>query len=214
MITQTAVGDRLRRIYLTSSSSKIFLTPHTQNPINLVGLRIGTISLATIVGLLSVSQILRISVGEGPVGGVGEMAIKHLEVELRARLRISMLKTSQAFPLSIIKQLPRVGAVGLPEAEVCLGAAILITPEATKEVDEVVSLLVEVVNAVQDEDGGIGKRFVFFTFTFNTDVHRLFQSNRTRESSVAISPQWSMLEEIEFHRLAKLKLEVDEPEDL
>jgi hypothetical protein len=31
---------------------------------------------------------------------------------------------------------------------------------------------------------------------------------------VAISPQWTMLEEIEFHRLAKLKLEVDEPEEL
>ena|ERR1700722_3930084 len=40
------------------------------------------------------------------------------------------------------------------------------------------------------------------------------QNNRTRESSVAISPQWSMLEEIEFHRLAKLRLEVDPPEDL
>jgi hypothetical protein len=40
------------------------------------------------------------------------------------------------------------------------------------------------------------------------------QTNRTRESSVAISPQWTMLEEIEFHRLAKLKLEVDEPEDM
>ncbi|KIJ69870.1 hypothetical protein HYDPIDRAFT_184400 [Hydnomerulius pinastri MD-312] len=40
------------------------------------------------------------------------------------------------------------------------------------------------------------------------------KNNRTRESSVAISPQWSMLEEVEFHRLAKLKLEVDEPEDI
>jgi translation initiation factor 3 subunit D len=55
--------------------------------------------------------------GGGPAGGVGEMAIKRLEVELRARLRISMLKTSQAFPLSIIKRLPLVEA-GLPEAEV------------------------------------------------------------------------------------------------
>lgn len=42
----------------------------------------------------------------------------------------------------------------------------------------------------------------------------LVQNNRTRESSVAISPSWSMLDEIEFHRLAKLRLEVDEPEDL
>ncbi|EIW76229.1 translation initiation factor eIF-3 subunit D [Coniophora puteana RWD-64-598 SS2] len=40
------------------------------------------------------------------------------------------------------------------------------------------------------------------------------KNNRTRESSVAISPSWQMLEEIEFHRLAKLRLDVDEPEDL
>ncbi|KAG6813026.1 hypothetical protein H0H92_014560 [Tricholoma furcatifolium] len=40
------------------------------------------------------------------------------------------------------------------------------------------------------------------------------KSNRTRESSVVISPQWAMLEEIEFHRLAKLRLEVDDPEEL
>ncbi|KAN0091388.1 Eukaryotic translation initiation factor 3 subunit D [Tylopilus felleus] len=40
------------------------------------------------------------------------------------------------------------------------------------------------------------------------------QNNRTRKSSVAISPQWSMLEEIEFHRLAKLKLDVDDGEDI
>ncbi|KAI5123413.1 hypothetical protein M0805_006118 [Coniferiporia weirii] len=40
------------------------------------------------------------------------------------------------------------------------------------------------------------------------------KNTRTRESSVTISPQWQMLEEIEFHRLAKLRLEVDEPEDL
>jgi translation initiation factor 3 subunit D len=32
----------------------------------------------------------------------------------------------------------------------------------------------------------------------------LFKNNRTRESSVAIDPSWQMLEEIEFHRLAKL----------
>ena len=40
------------------------------------------------------------------------------------------------------------------------------------------------------------------------------QNTRTRESSVAISPQWQMLEEIEFHRLTKLRLDVDDPEDL
>ena len=40
------------------------------------------------------------------------------------------------------------------------------------------------------------------------------QNNRTREASVAISPEWTMLEEIEFHRLAKLRLDVDDPEDM
>ncbi|KAH8834215.1 eukaryotic translation initiation factor 3 subunit D [Flagelloscypha sp. PMI_526] len=40
------------------------------------------------------------------------------------------------------------------------------------------------------------------------------KNNRNRESSVVISPSWNMLEEIEFHRLAKLRLDVDDPEDL
>lgn len=40
------------------------------------------------------------------------------------------------------------------------------------------------------------------------------KGNRARESSVTISPHWSMLEEIEFHRLTKLKLDVDEVEDI
>ena len=31
---------------------------------------------------------------------------------------------------------------------------------------------------------------------------------------MAIDPSWQMLEEIEFHRLAKLRLEVDEPEEM
>ncbi|PFH47808.1 hypothetical protein AMATHDRAFT_50029 [Amanita thiersii Skay4041] len=40
------------------------------------------------------------------------------------------------------------------------------------------------------------------------------KNNRNRESSVVISPQWTMLEEIDFIRLSKLKLDVDEPDDL
>lgn len=65
-------------------------------------------------------------------------------------------------------------------------------------------------------DGGIGKRFVYICAVGLGGLLILYilQNNRTRESSVAISPQWSMLEEIEFHRLAKLRLEVDEPEEL
>ncbi|KAM6496145.1 Eukaryotic translation initiation factor 3 subunit D [Amanita muscaria] len=40
------------------------------------------------------------------------------------------------------------------------------------------------------------------------------KGNRAREASVVISPQWSMQEEIDFIRLSKLRLDVDEPEDL
>lgn len=42
----------------------------------------------------------------------------------------------------------------------------------------------------------------------------LLQGSRARESSVAINPSWSMLEEVEMLRLSKLRMEVDEPEDL
>jgi hypothetical protein len=60
----------------------------------------------------------------------------------------------------------------------------------------------------------LGKGLLLVLFTPDSVNNLMDQTNRTRESSVAISPQWTMLEEIEFHRLAKLKLEVDEPEDM
>jgi hypothetical protein len=61
---------------------------------------------------------------------------------------------------------------------------------------------------------GLGKseQFVYHSFCMRCII--LVQNNRTRESSVAIDPSWQMLEEIEFHRLAKLRLDVDEPEEL
>ncbi|GJJ07209.1 hypothetical protein Clacol_001409 [Clathrus columnatus] len=40
------------------------------------------------------------------------------------------------------------------------------------------------------------------------------KTSRDRESSVAIDPNWRMLEEIDFARLTKLRLDVDEPEDV
>lgn len=44
---------------------------------------------------------------------------------------------------------------------------------------------------------------------------RDFDKNaRAREASVVISPAWNMLEEVEFHRLSKLRLQVDDPEDV
>ena len=47
-----------------------------------------------------------------------------------------------------------------------------------------------------------------------SDSLACLKTGRARESSVTISPDWAMLEEIEFHRLAKLRMEVEEPEDL
>lgn len=50
--------------------------------------------------------------------------------------------------------------------------------------------------------------------TRGTSAEVSVKSGRTRESSVAISPDWQMLDEVEFIRMSKLRLEVDEPEDL
>lgn len=40
------------------------------------------------------------------------------------------------------------------------------------------------------------------------------QTSRVREGSVVIDPVWRVLEEIEFNRLNKLRLDVDAPETL
>jgi len=40
------------------------------------------------------------------------------------------------------------------------------------------------------------------------------QTSRVREGSVVIDPTWRVLEEIEFNRLNKLRLDVDSPETL
>ena len=40
------------------------------------------------------------------------------------------------------------------------------------------------------------------------------RTQRTRDSSVTVGPEWNVLEEIEFNRLQKLSLSVDAPEDL
>ena len=69
---------------------------------------------------------------------------------------------------------------------------------------------------VQGGDGEIGKRYTdcaSLQFTL-IDLRSPRQGGRARESSVAINPSWSMLEEVEMLRLSKLRMEVDEPEDL
>jgi hypothetical protein len=175
-------------------------------------------SLATIAGLLLVFRAHKTSVGEVQVDEVDEMEIKRLEVELRARLRISMWKTSRASHSSITRR-PLLAEADLPGQGVISGVThLMLEVIKEEEGDGVASTLEEVVSVAEGEDGGIGKRFVLCCFITAVRAQvagsHYFQNNRTRESSVAISPQWSMLEEIEFHRLAKLRLEVDEPEEL
>lgn len=175
------------------------------------------IYLATIAALLLVCLALRTNVVEVPVAGAGE-TIKLLEVVLRARSLISMSRTNRASLWSIIK-------LRLPveedsrEAEVTPEAALVATinGEISGEGLVVVSILgvAELpINAAAGGAGGTGRRYGFIQDDFNLVLIFIAQNNRTRESSVAISPSWSMLEEIEFHRLAKLRLEVDEPEEL
>ena len=63
-------------------------------------------------------------------------------------------------------------------------------------------------------DGETGRRRVLNALFYLSSLLTTLQNTRTRESSVTISPTWRMLEEIEFHRLMKLRLEVEEPDDL
>lgn len=52
----------------------------------------------------------------------------------------------------------------------------------------------------------------FFTLQY---IHiNTYQTSRVREGSVIIDPSWKMLEEIDFLRLNKLRLEVQSPETL
>src|SRR4051812_231720 len=53
--------------------------------------------------------------------------------------------------------------------------------------------------------GGRGRRFGWKDYD---------KPQRNRDSSVVIKPEWKMLEEIDFNRLAKLNLETDDGEDV
>lgn len=75
-------------------------------------------------------------------------------------------------------------------------------------------VLADVVQARQrvEVDGKSGRRLAAMRFVtaFARKYRPLpLQVNRTRESSVPIQPDWNMLEEIDFPRLSKLRLEVD-----
>ena len=68
-----------------------------------------------------------------------------------------------------------------------------------------------------DEAGSVtGTRWVCAVSRGSLNLVKVLirQSQRTRDSSVTVGPEWVQLEEIEFTRLAKLSLSVDQPEDL
>lgn len=97
-----------------------------------------------------------------------------------------------------------------------MAAEAFLAEEAGREVVAAVSITeVEEGNAVVGEAGEIGRRHVNSPVSyFHPNLIVMLQNNRTREASVAISSEWQMLEEVEFHRLTKLRLDVDDPEDL
>jgi hypothetical protein len=161
MIIQTADGDPLHQICRSSSSSKISLMPHTQNLTNLDGLPIGTTSLAIIVGLLSVFRILKTSVVEVRVEGVGRDGNQAFGSGTASAFAYFHVEDESSFSLVDNKAAPpRRG--GFTRGRGMLEATHLI-PEVIREEDEVVSMLAaEVASAVQGEDGGIGKRSVFY----------------------------------------------------
>jgi len=146
-----------------------------------------------------------------------EMALKHSAVGLPVLLLTSMWKTNLASLWWITKLLHHAGAVA-SAVEGPLDVVVLVVGHLTPEVPSGVLVVDSPSGAAHNvevgKDGEIGKRSTQYPVRLSQSLYSFYQTNRTRESSVAISPQWTMLEEIEFHRLAKLKLEVDEPEDM
>jgi hypothetical protein len=177
--------------------------------INSVGLQTGMTSLE-ITGkrhreLLQTPELAIVVAGMGP---------RHLGVVFQA-LSPSGLRTNQVSLLSttrlalLVEAVPSRGA-GVPT----VAATLPITPVLLKEVAVEDSWPIAIQHGVGGKDGGIGKRSAISKCFPEYKFSILLKNNRTREASVAIDPSWQMLEEIEFHRLAKLRLEVDEPEDL
>jgi translation initiation factor 3 subunit D len=59
------------------------------------------------------------------------------------------------------------------------------------------------------------EKVTFLSLWCSTYAHTArMQTSRVREGSVVVDPTWRVLEEIEFNRLNKLRLDVDSPETL
>ena len=151
------------------------------------------------------------------VAGVTEHRL--LAAELQARSRISMSRTSLLSLLLITRPPPRVVEADLlVDVEVLVEHLGVLAEVLLLRGADAVLLLDAVEHSrgiwpVAGEAGGIGRKCVTRGSPQPSPSFSV-QNNRAREASVVISPSWQMLEEIEFHRLSKLRLEVDEPEEL
>ena len=149
----------------------------------------------------------------------GRKALKPLEAGLRALSLTSMSKTNPVSLWLIARPRLSVGVGGLPEAArgvVAIRHTTVAVRDPAAPIEEASNRGVGVNEEAQGGDGEIGKRCLnCVSLLFTTiDLRSPRQGGRARESSVAINPSWSMLEEVEMLRLSKLRMEVDEPEDL
>lgn len=141
-------------------SSKIFPMLHTRNLINLDDSRTGTISRVTIVEEQPALQTHKISEEEDLVEEVDETAIRHLEVELQARLPISMSRMSLVSLLWTTKLLHLV-EVDFQGEGVMLGVVQAhMGPGAIREVVGAASMRDGAVSAGEGEAGETGIRYV------------------------------------------------------
>lgn len=188
----------------------------TRNRTSSVGLQTGTTLQAKVVRLLLAFQTPATRVVWR--GDRKEKVLRPLAVAPRVRLRTSTSRTNLAFPWSITRPPLPVVAGLLGEEDLHAAATTLSLQEALREVLVVAPRADgEQPNVVVGGVGEIGRKYVRSCGSLcpaSLTCCGSLQTNRTRESSVAISPQWTMLEEIEFHRLAKLKLDVDDVEDM
>lgn len=60
---------------------------------------------------------------------------------------------------------------------------------------------------------GLGKS-AYYSQEHSTLAYHYYQTSRVREGSIIIDPNWRMLEEVDFIRLNKLRLEVEPAETL
>ena len=146
-------------------------------------------------------------------------APKPLEAVPRALSLTSTSKTNLVSLWLIARQPLHAEVVGSLEAE-CRVAVLQRTTVAVGDravlPEEVSNREAEANEEVQGGGGEIGTRYPYFVLLQSTVINLRSprQNSRARESSVAINPSWHMLEEIEMLRLSKLRMEVEEPEDL